>query len=147
MKLEDIEKLWASDAILNREDLAAEALGIPKLHSKYYKIMLEEKRSLYILAEQRDRLNHNLEAYFLKTMTNEEREEAGLPDFTDKRILRNEVDKHIDRWPEMIQLKIKIGIQQDKIDFCKDILKQVHNRSFIIKDAINFMMFTRGETS
>lgn len=145
MKLDEIEKLWASDALLDNQDLASESLKIPKLHAFYYKILLSEKKTLYILAEQKDRLHHNLEAYFLKTMTEEEREAAGLPDFTDKRILRSDVEKHIERWPEMVQLKIKIGIQQDKIDFCKDIIKQIHNRSFIIKDAISFLMFTRGE--
>lgn len=145
MKLEDIETLWASDAIIDKSDLAAASLITPKLHSKYYKLLMAEKRNMYILAERKDKLHYLLESYFLKTMTTEERLAAGLPDFTDKRILRNEVDKHINRWPEMIQLKIKLGVQNDKIDFLKDIIKSIHNRSFIIKDAINFLMFSRGE--
>lgn len=145
MRLDDIEKMWAQDALIDKTDLATESLITPKLHSKYYKLLMEEKRNMYILAERRDKLQYILEAYFLKTMTTEERIEAGLPEFSDKRILRNEVDKHINRWPEMIQLKIKLGVQSDKIDFLKDIIKSIHNRSFIIKDAINFLMFSRGE--
>lgn len=145
MKLEDIEKEWSVDAIIDRMDLSQAALDIPKLHSKYYKILLDERKNLYVLAEKKERLEFNLEAYFLKTMTDEERLDAGLPDFTDKRILRNDVGKHIDRWPEMIQLKIKLGLQQDKIDFLKDIIRQIHNRSFIIRDAVTWLQFTKGE--
>lgn len=145
MKLEDIEKEWAGDAIIDRNDLSRSALDIPRLHSKYYKILLDEKKNLYVLAEQKERLEFNLEGYFLKTLTDEERLEAGLPEFTDKRILRNDVTKHIDRWPDMVQLKIKLGIQQDKIEFLKDIIKQIHNRSFIIRDAVSWLQFSKGE--
>ena len=78
-------------------------------------------------------------------MTTEERLAAGLPDFLDKKILKSDVDRHIDRWPEIIQLNLKIAIQQDKIDFLKDINKMIHNRSFVVKDAISWILFTNGQ--
>lgn len=127
MKLEDIEKLWAHDCGLDENDLASEALRIPKLHSKYYEIMLAEKRNLYILQQKKQELETVLEGYFLKTLTTEERIAAGLPDFSDKKILKNDVHKHIDAYPDMVQLNLKIGIQFDKIEFLKDINKMIHN--------------------
>ena len=145
MKLEDIEKDWAEDCIVNQEDLGKAAMEIPKLHSKYYGYLLNEKRLLYILQEKKEELAIVLENYFLKTMTTEERLAAGLPDFLDKKILKSDVDRHIDRWPEIIQLNLKIAIQQDKIDFLKDINKMIHNRSFVVKDAISWILFTNGQ--
>lgn len=144
MKLDDIEKLWAIDSVLDENDLASEALRIPKLHSKYYQILLAEKRNLYVLQQKKQELEIVLEGYFLKTLTTEERIAAGLPDFLDKKILKNDVQKHIDMYPDMVQVNLKIGIQFDKIDFLKDINKMIHNRSFIIKDAISWHQYTLG---
>lgn len=127
MKLEDIEKLWAHDCGLDENDLASEALRILRLHSKYYGIMLAEKRNLYILQQKKQELETVLEGYFLKTLTTEERIATGLPDFSDKKILKNDVYKHIDTYPDMVQLNLKIGIQFDKIEFLKDINKMIHN--------------------
>lgn len=147
MKLDEIEKLWSADSIIDETNLASASLEIPKLHSKYYQILLNEKRSLYLLIEKKERLSVLLEGYFLKTMTTQERIDAGLPDFLDKKILRTDVKNHIDRYPDIVQLNLKIGIQNDKVDFLKDIIKSLHNRSFIIKDAISWILFTNGERS
>lgn len=145
MKLSEIEKEWVDDAEINKSDLASESLRIPKLHAKYYHIFLNEKKTLYALAEKKDKLEFVLESYFNKTMTTQERLDAGLPDFPDKRIMKSEVQKHIDNWDDMVELKIKMGLQRDKIDFLQDIIKQIHNRSFIIKDAIAWITFTHGQ--
>lgn len=145
MKLDDIEKLWVDDSQINETDLATEALRIPKLHSKYYRILLDEKRNLYILEQKRLELSTVLEGYYLRTLTNEERIAHGLPEFLDKKILKTDIQKHIDLHPDMIQLNLKIGIQYDKIEFLKDINKMIHGRSFIIKDAISWYQFTNGQ--
>lgn len=145
MKLEDIERLWANDSIIDENDLGMEALRIPKLHSKYYEITLAEKRNLYLLEQKRLELATVLEGYFLKLITTEERIAAGLPDFLDKKILKSDVQKHIDQYPDMVQLNLKIGIQYDKLEFLKDINKMIHNRSFIIKDAISWLQFSQGQ--
>ena len=145
MKLEDIEKEWSVDSIINNEDLSRASLDIPKLHSKYYNILLAEKKMLYVLSEKKAILEDQLEGWFLKTMTAEERIEAGLPDFPNKKYLKSDVDRHIARYPDIVQLNLKIGIQLDKIDFVKDIIKSIHNRSFVIKDAISWILFTNGQ--
>ena len=46
MKLETIENLWAEDARLDSLDLGKEALSVPQLHSKYYKIFIGERLTL-----------------------------------------------------------------------------------------------------
>lgn len=144
MKIEDIEKMWMEDAEINASDLSTEALKIPKLHSKWYSVLLNEKRIFHSLLIRKDELIILLESYFLKTLTTEELRANDLPDYSDKKILRTDVQKHIDVYPSMVQLNLKIAMQSDKIDFIKDILKTIHGRSFIIKDAIEFQKFANG---
>lgn len=144
MKLEMIEKLWVEDADINPGALGAAALEIPRLHAKWYKVLMEEKRILYALSMKKDDLAILLEAYFSKTLTAQELKDANLPDYTDKKILRPDFPKHIQNYPEMVDLNLKIAVQTDKIEFVKDVLKQIHGRSFIIKDAIAWAMFEAG---
>lgn len=99
---------------------------------------------MYKLQIKLDQLVLNLESYFLKTMTEEERVAAGLPEFSDKKILKVDAYKHIDAYPDVIQTKLKIALQSDKIDFVKDILKCIHNRNFMIKSAIDVKKFEAG---
>mgnify|MGYP000899095436 FL=1 len=43
MLLEDIEKEWAIDSVISNLKLDNESLKIPKLHSKYYSYLINEK--------------------------------------------------------------------------------------------------------
>lgn len=144
MKIEEIEAEWAKDAVIKSTDLGSEALNIPRLHSKWYGILLNEKRIFHGLTVRKDELTILLEGYFGKTLTLEELKEAGLPDYSDKKILKPDIPKHIATHSEMIKLNLKIAVQSDKIEFLKDIIKTIHGRSFLIKDAIEFQKFQAG---
>lgn len=43
MKLDDIYQEWEKDSEINRSELGDEALRIPKLHHKYFKIFTQER--------------------------------------------------------------------------------------------------------
>jgi len=144
MKIEDIESEWVKDAKISETDLGGEALKIPRLHSKWYSMLLNEKKILYSITIRKEELAIILEAYFAKTLTMEELKEYELPPSSDKKILRQDIPKHIANYPAMVTLNLKIALQSDKIEFMKDILKQIHGRSFIIKDAIAWAQFSNG---
>ena len=46
MKLEDIQTFWEKDSQVDRTELGEEALKIPQLHSKYFKIYSQERLTL-----------------------------------------------------------------------------------------------------
>lgn len=143
MKIDAIELLWQEDSVIDRKDLGAEALKIPMLHSKWYKIYMEEKLLLSQIKAKIEEFEIVLESYFLKTMTVEELKLYNLT-YSDKKILRQDVSKNIATYPEMIELKLKCAVQIEKCEFIKDILKMIHGRSFILKDAIEWCKFTAG---
>jgi len=43
MTLEQIQELWSKDAPVDRTELGEEAIKIPQLHSKYFKIYSTER--------------------------------------------------------------------------------------------------------
>lgn len=144
MKIEDIEKEWMDDSVIDETDLSKESLAIPRLHSKWHNILNLLNRELYGLSIRKDEMELLLEGYFSKTLTQEELDASGFGEFPDKRILKSDISKYIQTNQEMVKLNIRIALQQDKISFVKDIIRQIHNRSFQIRDAISFLTFQAG---
>lgn len=144
MKLNEIEIAWQQDSTINQTDLGGEALKIPKLHAKYHAILNNEKLVLMKYKHDLDKLQLLLEEYFSKTLTTKELADYGLPPYTEKRILKTDIQKYIDTWPDIVAQKLKIGTQHEKIEYLKDILKMIHGRSFQLRDAIEWFKFTNG---
>lgn len=144
MKLSDIESLWSEDAKIDEMNLGNEALKISKLHAKYHSILNMEKMILHKQKTDLDKLSLLLESYLAKTLTQDELKSYGFPDYSEKKILRTDFQKHIDTWPDVVDQKLKIGVQNDKIVYLNDIIKMIHNRNFAIKSAVDWAKFTNG---
>jgi len=144
MMLEDIEKEWAKDVVLDPLRLDRESLNIPKLHSKYWNILVNEKLVMLKLKNKLENREYILEQFFNKTLTTEELQEHKLPIVQDKKVMKTDIPKAIANTPDIIDTKTKIGVQHVKIDFIDSILKQVQNRNWVIRDAIEWRKFENG---
>lgn len=143
MTFEELQSLWAEDAKIDKKRLADESLNIPMLHSKWYRMYIAEKISLMGLKNQHVELEDILEQYYARTLTAEELKSYGL-EYDDKKILKTDIPKRIMANKDNIKLKTKIGVQNEKVDFIKSILAHITGRSYIIKDAIEFIKFEAG---
>ena len=142
MKLEEIHELWEKDAFIDSTDLTSESLKIPKLLSKYYRIFIEEKKTLMITMKKYKELKH--EKYeFLCNPTEEDVREKGwkVPART---ILKSEYTNYLDGDSDLLNLELKVGVQQEKVDFLKSILQSLSTRGFLIKNAIEDRKYMNG---
>ena len=85
-----------------------------------------------------------LEQFYKKTLTVEELNEHKLPLIQDKKILTGEIPRVIANQPDIIELKTKLSVQSIKIDFLDSIMKTIHNRNWVIRDAIEWRKFENG---
>ena len=60
------------------------------------------------------------------------------------KLLRQDLDKYIDSDEEVIQAKQKVDYLQTVVDFLDRTIKQISNRTFTIKNAIDWKKFTSG---
>jgi len=144
MLLEEIEKEWAEDVIINPLKLDSESLRIPKLHLKYYKMLVHEKMVLIKLKTKLEENEYILEQFYNKTLTVEELNQHKLPLIQDKKILRQDIPTVISNRPDVIELKTKLGVQNIKIEFLESILKSIQGRKWNIRDAIEWRKFENG---
>ena len=62
----------------------------------------------------------------------------------DYKVLRQDVDKYMDADPDLIKISSKIEYYQVMISFLDCILKTINNRTYQIKNAIEWQKFIRG---
>ena len=62
----------------------------------------------------------------------------------DYKVLRQDIDKYIDADKEIIRIISKLNYFDVMLNYLDSILKTISNRSFQIKNAIDFMKFTAG---
>jgi len=143
MKIEEIFTQWEKDSKIDKTELGDEALNIPKLHHKYFQILVSEK--LLLRAHESEMKKLKLDKYeFLTQGPNEETRDKGWKLPPKGVILKAELPMYIDADPDIIRLSLKIGLQQEKIELLESIIKTIINRGFIIKNAIDWTKFTMG---
>ena len=101
-KLEDLEKLWSNDCKVDKSELDNEALRIPELHSKYYKLYIREKISLRSYEEDSKKLYKDKWEYYNGKLSQEELKEKGLEQFPLK-ILRQDIEVYIQADKDIIE--------------------------------------------
>jgi hypothetical protein len=143
MKLDDIYQEWEKDSDINRNELGDEALRIPKLHHKYFKIFSHERLTLRKLELDLKQLKLEKFEFFTQGPTPEQHEKGWkLP--PQGRILKSDANNYVDTDNEVVQLSLRIGMQLEKIELLESVIKTLTNRGFNIKSAIEWEKFKVG---
>lgn len=143
MKFEEIFAAWEKDSAIDRTELAEESLKIPKLHHKYYTIYVAEKANLRKLEAEMKKLRLDKYEFFTQGPT-EETKSKGWRMPARGMILKADIPMYMDGDQDIIDLSLKIGMQQEKVEFLESIIKTFQTRGYIIKNAIDFTKFTMG---
>ena len=143
MEIEEIMELWNTDTNVDRTELGDESLKIPKLHSKYYNILIKERLTLRKYLEDMKKLKLDKYEFFTQG-PNEETKDKGWRLPPKGMILKGDIPMYMDADQDVIDLTLKIGLQQEKVDLLESIIKTIINRNFVIKNAIEWNRFTMG---
>lgn len=143
MTLEQIQELWSNDSKVDRTELGEEAIKIPQLHSKYYKLYSQERLTLRKLTEESKSLQLDLWSYYQGSLDYERLKELDWEQ-NDHIILKADIPMHIDANQSWINSNLKIAYQKEKVEFLESIVKSLNNRGFNINAAIQWEKFKVG---
>jgi hypothetical protein len=143
MTLDELNDQWAKDSQIDRTELGDEAIRIPQLHSKYFKLYSQERLTLRKSLEASKSLLRDLNFYYLGSLDMETMDDYGWEQ-NQHIILKSDVSMHIDANPAWIQSNLKIAYQQEKVDFLESIIKSLNGRGFNINAAIQWEKFKVG---
>jgi hypothetical protein len=140
MDLEQLQLEVDKDLKINDTELDLESLKTPQLHNKYMKHYTKFK---LLLTRTEDELRvmkkTKWEYYTGKADPNVYQAKP-----FDLKIMRTDVDKYIEADEELQKLTQKVAYLNTVIDFLDRTLRVIINRTYTIKNAIEWRRFTSG---
>ena len=141
MNLEKIQEMWEKDSKIDPDNLHDESLKIPQLHSKYYTIyntitLLREKARESYAKVRLERYN-----YYTGKATAEVYAEEPFPYKVRE---KDAIQRHLDADDKMNKIDMKIKYYDVMLKFLEEIIRTVSNRTYQIKNAIEWNKFQAG---
>ena len=140
MDIDEIQTLWKEDSQIDNDNLHGESTRIPTLHTKYYQI-LNKMILLKKMEETKFKISRKEKWQYY---TGKADPEIYIDKPFDYKVLRQDIDKYMDADPDLIKISSKIEYYQVMINFLDSILKTINNRTYQIKNAIEWQKFIRG---
>ena len=140
MTLEELQQSVSKDFKLDDTELDSESVSIPLLHNKYLihfnKFSLLLKKAEY---EHRTMIKDKWEYYTGKADPSVYKEKP-----FDIKVLKSDVHIYIDSDPELQRADQKVAYLNQIVKYLEQVLRGVNNRTFLIKNAIEWKKFTSG---
>ena len=140
MTLEELQAQAEKDLVIDDTELDTESLRTPILHNKYLqyynKFNLLLKKSQW---EERTLQREKWEYYTGKSDPSVYKEKP-----FDLKVLKNDVHIYINADEDIQKVQAKIVYQEAIVNYLEQILRMINNRSFTIKNAIEWRRFTSG---
>tara|TARA_R110000868_G_scaffold201474_2_gene449003 strand:+ start:568 stop:999 length:432 start_codon:yes stop_codon:yes gene_type:complete len=141
LNLEKIQEMWDKDSIIDPDNLHEESIKIPQLHAKYFTVyntitLLREKAEETYKTVRLERYNYYtgkapLEVYVEEPFPYKVRDKEAL-------------QRHMDADQRLIKVEMKLKYYDTILKFLEDILKMISNRSFQIKNSVEWHKFIAG---
>ena len=141
MDLEKIQAMWEKDSHIDPDNLHDESLKIPQLHSKYYTLyntitLLREKAREQYSKVRLERYN-----YYTGKATAEVYAEEPFPYKVRE---KDAIQRHLEADDKMNKIDMKIKYYDTMLKFLEEIIRVVSNRTYQIKNAIEWNKFQTG---
>ena len=140
MNLDEIQLLWEEDSKIDEDELHIESTKIPSLHAKYYRIL----NNILLLKKIEENKFKQLKKEKWQYYTGKADPEVYIEKPFDHKVLRQDVDKYMDAEEDLIKILSKMDYYQVMLNYLDSILKTINNRTYQIKNSIEWQQFIRG---
>jgi hypothetical protein len=141
LNLELIQNMWEKDAHIDIDNLHTESLNIPVLHAKYFDmynntILLRKKAE-----QQKKNIRHERYEYY----SGKADPDVYIEDPFPKKIRdKDTMEKYLSADDKLSNITLKVDYYDVMLAYLESILKQISNRTYHIKNAIDFQRFAAG---
>jgi hypothetical protein len=143
MKLEEVHFWWAEDSKIDVTELGTCSANIQQLHARYLRFFSDEKLRLRKLETELKKLKLEKYEFYSTGETKESRDRGwtfparGVP-------LKADLPMYTDADPQIVEMNLRIGYQQEVVDVLESIVKQINWRNAIIRNIIDDIRWKSG---
>ena len=141
LDLESIQEMWKKDSDIDRDNLHEESLKIPSLHAKYFELY----NTIFLLRKKAEQQKKNIRHERYEYYSGKADPDVYIENPFPKKIRDiDTMQKYLDADERLSGVSLKIDYYDTMLVYIESILKQVSNRTYHIKNAIEFMRFNAG---
>ena len=139
--LESLQEMWVKDAEIDRDNLHDESLNIPSLHAKYFELY----NTVFLLRKKAEQQRKNIRHERYEYFSGKADPDVYVKDPFPKKIRdKDTMQKYLDADEKLSTSSLKIEYYDTMLAYIESILKVIQNRTYQIKNAIEFMRFQSG---
>ena len=139
--LDSIQGMWEKDAKLDPDNLHNESLNIPTLHAKYFELY----NTIFLLRKKAEQQRKNIRHERYEYYSGKADPDIYIQEPFPKKVRdKDTMQKYLDADDKLSGVSLKIDYYDTMLVYIESILKQVSNRTYHIKNAIEFMRFNAG---
>ena len=139
--LETIQKMWNEDSKIDPDNLHTESLNIPSLHAKYYDLY----NNLMLLRKKAEQQKRNIRHERYEYYSGKSDPDVYIQNPFPKKIRDKEtMAKYLDADEKLSGVSLKVEYYDVMLKFIEDILKMISQRTYHVKNAIEYMRFQSG---
>jgi len=139
--LEKIQEMWEKDSKIDVDNLHTESLNVPILHSKYFEIY----NTILLLRKKAEQQKRNIRHERYEYYSGKSDPEVYVDNPFPKKIRdKDTMQKYLDADEKLSQVSLKVEYYDVMLSYIEDILKMIHNRTYQIKNSIDYMKFSSG---
>ena len=139
--LETLQEMWEKDSKIDPDNLHIESLNIPSLHAKYFDLY----NTLFLLRKKAEQQRKNIRHERYEYFSGKADPEVYIKDPFPKKIRdKDTMQKYMDADEKLSSTSLKIDYYDTMLVYIESILKVIQNRTYQIKNAIEFMRFNAG---
>jgi hypothetical protein len=141
--IENILKMWETDAVIDQTEPSKELIKIPKLHSKYLGILTKHKIASKKAHFDYLRMRKVKWEYFTGKLSQEELQEYGWEPF--QFTLKSDISTYLEADKDLIKLLEKKIYHEETVSVVESIMNELKNRHWELKSFIDWERFIGGQ--
>ena len=143
INLDKIQSMWQEDCKIDIDNMHEESIKVPQLHSKYHEIL----NNLILLRTKAQKIQksvrHERYEYYSGKADPEVYEKEPFP----KKVRdKDALIRYMDADDRVSDANLKVEYFDVMINYTESILKQISNRTYQIKNSIEWHKFQAGFT-
>ena len=142
MHIDILKEQWTKDSVLS-SDYHRESMKFTQLHSKYLNYFFDAKKDLTRMSKSLAKMRRIRFEYYTGTIEPGMLDKFSWEPFL-RKILKTEVNMYLDSDDVLSTMEVELQDQKDKIHFIEEVLKQIGQRNFQIKEAVSWQKFVSG---
>ena len=143
INLDLIQSMWETDSKIDIDTMHEESLKVPQLHAKYHEML----NNLILLRSKAKQLQKNIRHQRYEFYSGKADPDVYIENPFPKKIRdKDTMQKYLDADEKLSESSLKIEYYDVMIRYLEDILKQISNRTYQIKNSLECHKFQAGYT-